>query len=219
MTRNMFRRFRREEDGLSLTEGVIVLPVVLIVITIFMEFGFAMYQWNQTAKAMQLGARLLAVSDPLDDLSGLETDLSSSGGTAGTPAPGFDGTDVLVCGAGSGVTACTNTAGMNRLVYGSDGRCDSTAIATTTPGVCDFNGSIGRDNLKVTYARSGLGYVGRPGPGSGLVVTITLETVDHTFDLPLLGALIGVNNIEIPALPVTVTSEDFTTCLDWTATC
>lgn len=164
---------------------------------------------------MQLGARLLAVSDPLiDDMSTLATEVDA-GGTAGTPAPGFDPSDNMQCGAG--VTACSNTDGMNRLVYGSDGRCDSSLIASTTPGVCDFNGSIGADNLRVTYSRGGLGYVGRPGPGSGLVVTITLETVNHTFDLPLLGALIGVNNIEIPALPVTVTSEDFTTCLDWTA--
>lgn len=55
MTRLLFRRFRRDEDGLSLTEGVIVLPVVLIVITIFMEFGFAMYQWNRPRRRCSWG--------------------------------------------------------------------------------------------------------------------------------------------------------------------
>ena len=60
-------------------------------------------------------------------------------------------------------------------------------------------------NIRVTYYRSGLGYVGRPG---GPVVSITVETRNLTFNFFFLGALLGLNNITIPAHPVTITSED-----------
>ena len=45
----------------------------------------------------------------------------------------------------------------------------------------------------------------------GAVATIRLEVQDITFDLPLLGGLLGLDTIEIPPMPVTVTSEDLDT--------
>ncbi|MBT8474400.1 MAG: pilus assembly protein [Alphaproteobacteria bacterium] len=213
------RRLAREEDGLSLTEALLTLPVVLIVISAFVEFGFGLFQWSQTVKSLQLGARLAAVSDPVTDVSSLAADLS--GGLPGDPAPGFDETDIVRCG-GSG-PACSETEAFNRLFYGSRigtelYECDSN-YGTRAPGICDFNPTLEPENIVITYARSGLGYTDRPGPASGLVMTITLETENHTFDLPLLGALLGVNTFEIPALPVTVTSEDLTKCREWDGTC
>ena len=63
-------------------------------------------------------------------------------------------------------------------------------------------------NVVVTYRVSGLGYYGRP---SGAVVTIRMEVQNITFDLPILGALLGLDDVTIPAMPVTVTSEDLNT--------
>lgn len=57
--------FWRDDRGVSLTEGLITIPIVLLVFAAFIEFGYAMSQWNQTVKALQYGARLAAVSDPL----------------------------------------------------------------------------------------------------------------------------------------------------------
>lgn len=220
MTRGVFKRFSRDERGLSLTEAVITLPVVILVITVFIEFGFALFQWNQTVKALQLGARLAAVSDPVTDTSALLTDFA--GIPAGQDPPGFDATDVVRCG-GSG-TACSNTNAFNRIYFGGSTSGDTQLtcdpnVGARTPGMCDFNKFLRPENVVFTYARSGLGYSARPGPANGLVFTVTVETENHTFDLPLLGALIGVNRIEIPALPVTVTSEDLTRCRRWSAGC
>ena len=80
--------------------------------------------------------------------------------------------------------------------------------------MCDFNSAITTDNVVVSYHRSGLGYFGRPGAAGGLIVTLTVEAEGLQFDLPLIGALLGVNNVAIPAHPATVTSEDFNSCRD-----
>jgi len=166
------RRFRRSEEGATLVEGLIVFPIILLTFATFIEFGVAMVQWNQTVKALQYGSRVLAVSDPLVGMAPFE---ESPGypTVEGGPVP-TDRVEVA-CGAG-GSPAC-NAAGLNRLVFGSDTICDPSA--GTRLGMCDLNGLIRPENIRVTYARSGLGYVGRP---DGPVVSITIETRDLNFD-------------------------------------
>ncbi len=188
--------FRRAEDGATLVEGLLVFPIILLTFATFIEFGVAMVQWNQTVKAMQFGARVLAVSDPLVDMTPFTADYPA---TEGGPVPTTAVT--VICGA-EAATACDET-GLNRLVFGGDGVCGP--VAGTRLGMCDLNGLIAPANIRVTYHRSGLGYVGRPG---GPVVSITIETRDLTFNFFFLGALLGLNNITIPAHPVTITSED-----------
>src|SRR4051812_16886960 len=60
-----FRSFVHEESGASLVEGLIVLPLVILAFAAFVEFGYAMFQWNQTVKALQFGARKAAVSSSM----------------------------------------------------------------------------------------------------------------------------------------------------------
>ena len=195
------RLFRRSEEGATLVEGLIVFPIILLTFATFIEFGVAMVQWNQTVKAMQYGARVLAVSDPLVDMAPFSADYPVE---QGGPVPATAVT--VACGAnGTGdpaAPACV-AAGMNRLVFGGDTVCDPSA--GNRLGMCDINGLIRPENIRVTYYRSGLGYVGRPG---GPVVSITVETRDLNFNFFFLGALLGLNNITIPAHPVTITSED-----------
>lgn len=196
------RGFRRSEEGATLVEGLIVFPIILLTFATFIEFGVAMVQWNQTVKSMQYGARMLAVSDPLAvGLAGhFEADYPpvEGGPITGTVAP-------VVCTSGGCAPGLElNEAGLDRLVFGSDGICDPSAAGTRL-GMCDLNGLITRDNVQVTYYRSGLGYVGRP---SGPVVSITVESRNLTFDFFFLGALLGLETITIPAHPVNITSED-----------
>jgi hypothetical protein len=194
--------FRRSEDGATLVEGLIVFPIILLTFATFIEFGVAMVQWNQTVKSMQYGARMLAVSDPLVDMAPFESDPGYPT-LEGGPVPDPLTNPVSVsCGAGEAI-AC-NADGMNRLVFGTDGICDPSAQDTRL-GMCDLNGLIRPENIRVTYYRSGLGYVGRP---SGPVVSITVESRNLNFDFFFLGALLGLENITIPAHPVTITSED-----------
>ncbi|MDX5412149.1 MAG: hypothetical protein LPK02_03800 [Rhodobacterales bacterium] len=199
--------FRRNEDGATLVEGLIVFPIILLTFATFIEFGVAMVQWNQTVKAMQYGARTLAVSDPL--ALGLadyfESDYPTTEGGAILNA-----IDPVVCNS-DGCSEGLDLDGteLARLVFGSDGLCDPSAAGTRL-GMCDLNGLITRDNVQVTYYRSGLGYVGRP---AGPVLSIRIETRDLNFDFFFLAALLGLENITIPAHPVTITSEDLSNTL------
>ncbi|WP_087004205.1 TadE/TadG family type IV pilus assembly protein [Rhizobium sullae] len=196
--------FWRDERGVSLAEGLVTFPLVMLVFAAFVEFGYAMSQWNQTVKALQYGARLAAVSDPLttdfDDVFPIGAADPLNNGNA-TPN---DATLSSVCGPGPALPNCS--AELSRVVTGSDGDC---AAGDPRPGICDLNWRITPDKLMVTYQRSGLGYWGRP---DGPVLTMRLEVRDVTFDLPVLGALLGLDDVTIPAHPVTITTEDLKTC-------
>lgn len=215
-SRILWRAFRRDRRGATLVEGLLAFPVILLACAVIIEFGVAVIQYNQTVKALQVGARQLAVSDPI--APGFTAALSAGYGTAqGGPVPATAAS--VACGAGT--TACLTSGagvipptGMARLILGSDGRCD-TNVGTSVSGMCDLNGRITADNVRVTYYRSGLGYVGRPG---GPVPTITIEVRNLNFDFLFLGAILRLaalggatgfsGTIAIPANPVTITGED-----------
>jgi hypothetical protein len=197
--------FWRDDRGIALSEALITIPIVLLIFAAFIEFGYAMSQWNQTVKALQYGARLAAVSDPLvpDFADDFPTDADDplNNGDA-TPN---DSTISATC-TGSGC----EPASLNRIVYGSpDSQTCSALVAGAGVGMCHINPRIEAANIAVTYQRSGLGYWGRP---DGPVLTMRLEVRDITFDLPILGVLLGLDEITIPAHPVTITTEDLKTC-------
>jgi hypothetical protein len=205
MVRQVPRRsFLREESGISLTEGMIAIPIVTLVFAAFMEFGYAMFQWNQAVKALHYGARLAAVSDPMGTFDPDDA--------AAAPTAADVGKTIPVGGSWSCAgTACGN--GLNRIVYGSvDGvGADSclAAGASDNPAMCQLDPWIELDNVVVTYELSGLGYYTRPG---GAVVTISMSLQNLSFDLPILGTLFGFDDdVTLPAMPVTVTSEDLST--------
>lgn len=201
--RNGRARFCQDESGLALSEALITFPIVLLVFAAFVEFGFAMSQWNHTVKALQFGARLAAVSDPLTSNFATVFPTSASDPLNNGTATPNNATISSTC--GPDLVNCT--AELNRIARGSDGVCG--AAGDPRPGICDINWRITPDNLVVTYQRSGLGYWGRP---EGPVLTMRIEVRDVNFDLPILGALLGLNQIEIPAHPVTITTEDLRTC-------
>lgn len=195
------QKFLKGEEGAVLVEGLLVLPILVLVMAAFVEFGFAMFQWNQTVKAVQIGARQLAVSDPiLADMAAFTADLEDLDAGIAIPAT------VVSVSCGAGTTAC-DAAGMTRLIQGSDGACSSD-LQGSVSGMCDFFPLLSADNVRVTYQRAGLGYVGRP---SGPVLSITVETFDMAFDFLILDALLGRGAITMPRHSVTITSEDLST--------
>lgn len=197
-----FRSFAREESGATLAEGLIVLPLVVLAFAAFVEFGYAMFQWNQTVKALQFGVRKAAVSNSI--VTGFNpTTVTAAGSTNAGVAIPVGALGPWTC---TGTPACTSE--LNRIVYGAAGATSCQPIGTGSPAMCQLNPRIGIDNVRVTYMMSGLGYYGRP---AGAVLTIRMEVLGITFNLPLLGALLGLNNVTVPAMPVTVTSEDLNT--------
>ena len=58
-------RFAQDQNGGVLVEVTIMLTVVLLIVIGVVDFLFAFYQWNAAAKAVEVGARIAAVSDPV----------------------------------------------------------------------------------------------------------------------------------------------------------
>ena len=57
--------FLRDQHGAVMVEVTIMLSITLILVFGAIDFLLLFYQWNAAAKAVQLGARLAAVSDPV----------------------------------------------------------------------------------------------------------------------------------------------------------
>lgn len=184
--------FFTTESGVALTEALIVMPIMVLAVAVCVEFTHVMFQWNAAAKAMQLGARKLIVSDPVT------TDFATV--FAFDPAQGgqlipANSTVKSVCGAGS--AACV-AGKLDWLVNGS-------GPGTLWPGLKAYYPSIETSNVRITYEQSGLGYHGRP---TGPVVSVRIEMVDNPIDLPALSALLGLAGITFPPFTVTATTED-----------
>jgi Flp pilus assembly pilin Flp len=198
------RRFVADEDGVTLVEALLVTPIVLFFMTFMVEMTVAAFHWNQTVKAVQVGARLTAVSSPLMTRETYEDFLTSDFGsnTQGGPTP----SDALSISCGAGETACDSDL-LDRVLTGGDGVCgDGSALV----GMCDIAPWLTEDNITVTYSRGGLGYVGRP---FGPVSTITLEARDVPFTFMLLDDLMPIlSTITHPPHRVSSTSEDLSNC-------
>ena len=178
------KKFHKDESGIALTEGLIVFPLMLLSIIACVEFSYGMFQWNTAAKAMQIGARKLIVSDPITPVYEWPTDVAN-GGVVVNPVTSRDRS------CGPGYAAC-DTAGLNRLLV------DMQAI----------NSNITAQNLIVTYQHNGLGYEGRPG---GPVFSVSIRLTNLPLDLPFIGAFLDIANITYPPFPVSATSEDLNT--------
>ena len=199
-------KFRREEGGVVLVETMITMPIVILMMIAMVEVGMAVFQWNLTVKALQVGARLAAVSDPIveaADYAILDSDYGAL--IPGDPVP--SGFQKVSCGADA---APCNSAALTRLMTGGD-TCGSTVVGGVN-GICDVAAFIRPENIRITYYRAGLGYVGRP---FGIVSNITVEVRNQFFDFLFLDQLIPImGRIPIPTHPVSITSEDISDCID-----
>lgn len=208
-------RFVTDESGASMIETLVVINILIVLVAGFIEFGVAMNQWSLAAKATQVGARLAAVSDPVDSSLSSWTGLGDP--TTNPPTGPFPGDAVadnysILCRGALGTcvneggaysrTPAFDAAAMARLINGSSGDCNATG---TFLGMCDVLPRITAANVDVRYQFTGLGYAGRPG---GPIPTITVSLTGLTFDFLLLGRLLGLNNLNIPAYTATVVGED-----------
>jgi Flp pilus assembly protein TadG len=203
---------QRDDRGALLVEVAVLLPIVITVLFGSVDLLYAFYQWNAAAKAVAVGARIAAVSDPVAaGLNNLSNQALFSGWATGSPMPGFtvicDGEQATCTCAG----ACTglpansyNSAAMNRIVFGRHGAACRESTSYYTSGMCDVLPSITTRNVVVKYQQSGLGYAGRPG---GPVPTITVSLQNMKFQLFFLRPLLGAT-FAIPAMTTTITGED-----------
>jgi TadE-like protein len=163
--------FLRDQQGSVMVEVTIMLSITLVLVLGAIDFFLLFYQWHAAAKAVQIGARLAAVSDPMaSGFNNLSQAVVSASVPPGAAMPNFvvtcDGrTATCTC---NGVNACRGMKGydgaaMNTIVFGRGSSSCSDAKSADEAGMCDIFPRITPANVKIVYAQTGLGYAGRPG--------------------------------------------------------
>jgi Flp pilus assembly protein TadG len=196
-----------------------MLLLTLLVLFGGVDFLNAFYQWNMANKAVQYGARIAAVSNPVaSDLPLL--DWTTTALSAGQPLPANSTLYSWTCNS----AGCTGTStgydgnALNTIVFGrnwlvtGNASCDPTTNLYLR-GMCHMFSRVGRDNVEVSYADTGLGFAYRTeivasGPVSAPIPTITVKLRNVPFQFFFLSGLMGFGNIQIPAQATTMTGED-----------
>jgi len=204
--------FLRDQQGSVLVEVTIILSITLVLVLGAIDFLLLFYQWNAAAKAVQIGARLAAVSDPVaSGLNSLSQAVVSASVPPGAAMPNF----VVTCDGRTTTCTCNGNAcrgmkgydgaAMNNIVFGRGSSSCSDAKSAEGVGMCDIFPRITPANVKIVYAQTGLGYAGRPG---GPVPTITVSLQNLPFQFFFLRGLMGFHDFQIPASTVSLTAED-----------
>jgi Flp pilus assembly pilin Flp len=205
----------KDESGAAMVEMTAAVMLFFVILGGIVDGSMLFYQWNAATKAVQVGARLAAVSDPV--APNLTTLTGVSGSVLpGDPMPAFDCT----CSVTSGTGSCSSTTGtncgydaqaMSRLIFGRNGSsctdlaADTSVARTQYIGMCDYFPSIAAANVQVRYQYTGLGYAGRPG---GPVPTVTVSVRNLQFNYVFLQPLLGKAPVNLPGFNTTVTGED-----------
>jgi hypothetical protein len=211
------RRFVNDRTGNVLVETTIMITIVFTFVLGSVDFLFAFYQWNAAAKAVEMGARIAAVSAPMTNgLNALSHAVLSSSVSVGSAMPAFTVTCDGNAGTASGSCGCSgscagvsgfNTAAFRDMVYGRGSSSCTDATSAYFAGMCDVFPRIAQANadVRVVYAQTGLGYAGRCG---GPVPTITVSLRNLPFQFFFLSGFLGFANINLPSLATTVSGED-----------
>jgi Flp pilus assembly protein TadG len=208
----MMRGFANSEHGAAMVEMTIVAPILFALTLGFVDFGYALYQWNGATKAVQVGARLASISDPVVPA----TVLAAAAPTSVPGAPVAAGAYAsFVCkytgstGACNGTSANFDANAFSRIFRGDTAVTNNDACPALTgtqrPGMCHFFPGLLRTDVVITYAATGLGYQTRL---DGPVPTITVNLQNRTFHFFFLSGLMGFANINMPSMLSTVTGED-----------
>jgi Flp pilus assembly protein TadG len=207
-------RLARDEDGGPLVEVAIILPILILFLFGGVDFMNALYQWNAAAKAVEIGARIAAVSDPIaSGLTSIAQDALSSGLASGSPMPDF----TVECDGGASACSCTGGAcdgmgaysaeAMGFLVYGRAGNSNCTPPASQYfAGMCNLHAAIAPQYVTVVYKQTGLGYAGRS-LGPVPTITVSLNAPSSKTKLPFKFFFLPFAAINMPQVTTTITGE------------
>jgi len=180
--------FCRDQRGAVIVEVTIVLTFMFVLVLGGIEFLLLFYQWNAAAKAVQVGARLAAVSDPVAaGLNGLSAAVVTAAVPPGAAMPNF----AITCNSRTAACQCTpanacrgvtgyDRAAMNTIVFGRGSSSCSDAKSADNVGMCDIFSRIIPANVVIVYTQTGRGYAGRPG-GPVPTITISLQNLPFQF--------------------------------------
>jgi hypothetical protein len=201
-----------DESGAVLVEVTVVMTIMLVFLFGAIEFLFVFYQWNAAAKAVQIGTRIAAVSDPvaggLHGLSATTGPLLPPGATMPEFAITCDGSASRCTCNSSGICPrdlSYDAAAMNTIVFGRGSSSCVDAISFYDAGMCDVFARITPANVVIVYAQTGLGFAGRPG---GPAPTITISLTNLPLKFFFLSSLLRFDDLRVPPSTTSMTAED-----------
>jgi Flp pilus assembly pilin Flp len=207
-------RLARDEDGGPLVEVAVILPILILFLFGGIDFMNALYQWNAAAKAVQIGARIAAVSDPIaSGLTSIANEAVSPSLASGGPMPDF----TVECDGSAAVCECTSGACDGMGSYSRDamelivcGRGGNSACASPASqyfaGMCNLHPAIAPQYVTVVYKQTGLGYAGRS-LGPVPTITVSLNAASSKTKLPFKFFFLPFAAINIPQATTTITGE------------
>jgi hypothetical protein len=193
--------FGADARGATTVEFGLVAGVLFTLLFGLADFGYAFWQWSSAAKAIELGARLAAVSDPVSSDLKTHTGLSSSV-QDGDAMPFYQ----RIC-SGAARTCDGGTfdqTALNTIVYGRGNASCPTGPQAFAP-MCQLFPRVKPENVRIEYVHTGLGYAGRPG---GPLPTIRVSLTGLSYDFIILNGFMGLPPIPMSGLSATATAED-----------
>jgi hypothetical protein len=213
-TSSFFAELARDEDGGPLVEVAVTLPILILFLFGGIDFMNALYQWNAAAKAVEIGARIAAVSDPVaSGLTSIANEVVSPSLASGSPMPDF----TIECDGGFAACSCVSGAcdgmgayspdAMGLIVYGRAGNNGCTAPSSQYfAGMCNLHPAIAPQYVTVVYKQTGLGYAGRS-LGPVPTITVSLNAPSSKTKLPFKFFFLPYAAISIPQVTTTITGE------------
>ncbi len=197
------RRLARCEDGVTLVELAVVLPVFLLIFFGLIDFGRLAFHYVAAEKAMHIAARVAAVRPPA---CGGVPQTNTRGPLAPSDIPPNFGS---LCREGANV--CSNPGTIS--CTGSAANSTANEIWALIQGALPNDATVA--NLSFSYAYdSNLGFLGGPYVP---IVTVEVQNLNFEFVSPL-SALVGLSGgvadpdlgsaIPFPAMSVSLPAED-----------
>lgn len=209
-------RLWHDRGGATFLEFTIVFPLLMLTAFCTVDFALIMFDWAMANKAVQNGTRMAVVAAPV--AAGLN-DLTYNVAELGNDCSDPDGADAGIC--STIETVCTPSEADDPDAD-DDGSCTEEdhpfSDAAYDPIFAEMNRvfpRLERQNVRITYRTTGLGFVGRPG---GLPMEVTLELRCLTHQMFFLGALAGwafeprdgcddETGVPVPSFATTLTTE------------
>jgi hypothetical protein len=201
--------FWHDRRGGPFVEAAVMIPILFTFLFGSVDFLYAFYQWNSATKAVEVGARLAAVSDPVaSGLNDIAKNAVSASVRVGDEMPAF----TVDCNGASASCSCSGSCGgvgyaataMNTIVYGRGSSACDDAGSYYFIGMCDIFWRIEPSNVRIVYQQTGLGFAGRV---AGPVPTISVSLQNLTFQFFFLNGFGGFSNLTMPAFTTTITGE------------
>ncbi len=173
---HFLQRLARDQRGATAAEFAMVLPLALLFLFGIIDVGLFAWQFNQSEKATQMGARLAVVTDLV--APGLATQSyvgAVVGGVTLTQGDNIPAGALGLIRCTAGGCQCATAPCPATLGY------DGAAFQRVVDRIRLMNPRIAAGNVVVEYRASGLGYAGDP---SGLelvpLTTVRLQNLQFT---------------------------------------